>query len=49
MRSFINFKLWAKVKRAKSHMNGYAKPPLHINYDHLAKVLEAKHKVLKSS
>tara|TARA_Y100000114_G_scaffold151716_1_gene168869 strand:+ start:316 stop:471 length:156 start_codon:yes stop_codon:yes gene_type:complete len=45
----IDFFQLCKVRRSKSHLESYNKPVLNINYDHLAKVLEAKAKALKST
>lgn len=45
----INIKQLCRVRQAKSHLNGYNKPVLRINYEHLAKVIEAKNNALKSN
>tara|TARA_R100000908_G_scaffold64192_2_gene47225 strand:+ start:948 stop:1121 length:174 start_codon:yes stop_codon:yes gene_type:complete len=44
----INIKQLCRVREAKSHLNGYNKPVLRINYEHLARVIEAKNNALKS-
>ena len=40
----MNFNILIKLRRKISHLEGYNKPALRIDYDHLAKVLEAKEK-----
>ena len=45
----INIKQLCRVREAKSHLNGYNKAVLRINYEHLAKVLEAKKELLKNN
>ncbi len=44
----IDYFQLCKVKKAKSHLETYNKPVLNINYEHLAKVLQAKKESLKS-
>jgi hypothetical protein len=45
----INFDQLVKVKRINSHLEGYNKPCLNINYEHYTKVLKAKENALKTN
>tara|TARA_B100000963_G_scaffold240208_1_gene210111 strand:- start:12375 stop:12518 length:144 start_codon:yes stop_codon:yes gene_type:complete len=45
----IDFFQLCKVRKQKSHLKDYNKPVLRINYEHLAKVLEAKENAIKSN
>ena len=44
----INIDQYMKVKEFMSHLKGYNKPCLRINYEHYSKVLKAKKNALKS-
>lgn len=44
----IDYFQLCKVRKAKSHLEDYNKPVLNINYEHLAKVLQAKKDLIKT-